>query len=256
MYFGDGLYGAEAASRGYFGKRASELTIAEVALLAGLLQAPSAYAPTVNLEKAQARRSVVLQAMVDTKAITATDYERSTRAPIQVRDGLRRHEANGAYFKEEVRRQLVQQFGWERLSEGGLQIFTTIDMAKQRAAEAAIAQSLRAIDRTPVRARPPRRAASAEPNAQSGDALQAALVAIDPETGAVRALVDGISSKARTTGQRRLTASPGRRSSHSSTRPLLRPGTARTTRSIAWTSPCNLLRPPGVPMTSTYQSPR
>jgi 1A family penicillin-binding protein len=191
VYFGDGLYGIEAASRGYFGKRAAELTIAEAALLAGLLQAPSAYAPTVNPEKARARRGVVLQAMVDTNVISQTEHERAARAPIRLQDGLRRHEPHGAYFKEEVRRQLVQQFGWERVSEGGLQIYTTIDIAKQRAAEVAVAQSLRAIDRSLEHTKTPRRAASTEPGTQSNDALQAALMALDPETGAVRALVGG-----------------------------------------------------------------
>ena len=191
VYFGDGLYGAEAAARGYFGKRAAEVTIAEAALLAGLLQAPSAYAPTVNPEKAQARRAVVLHAMVDTKAISAAEYEHAARAPLRLRDNLRGHEPYGAYFKEEVRRQLVQQFGWQRVSEGGLHVYTTIDMAKQRAAETAVAQSLRAIDRTLVRARAPRRAAASEPVPESNDSLQAALVAIDPETGAVQVLVGG-----------------------------------------------------------------
>jgi penicillin-binding protein 1A len=191
VYFGDGLYGIEAASRGYFGKHAAELTIAEAALLAGLLQAPSAYAPTANLEKAQARRGVVLQAMVDTRAISKAESERAARAPIRVQDGLGRHEPHGAYFKEEVRRQLVQQFGWERVSEGGLQIYTTIDMAKQRAAEAAVAQRLRTIDRTSMRTKGAPRGASQDVTTESSDALQAALVAIDPETGAVRALVGG-----------------------------------------------------------------
>jgi 1A family penicillin-binding protein len=188
VYFGDGLYGAEAASRGYFGKRASDLTIAEAALLAGLLQAPSAYAPNVHPERALARRNLVLQAMVDTQAIAPADRERARRAPVQMRDALRSHEPNGAYFKEEVRRQLVQQFGWERVSEGGLQVYTTIDMAKQRAAEAAVVQSLLAIDRTLTRPRAPRGSATEPP---PSDVLQAALVAIDPETGAVRALVGG-----------------------------------------------------------------
>ena len=65
VYFGDGLYGAEAAARGYFGKHASELTVAEAALLAGLVKSPSSYAPTVSLERAMARRNIVLQAMLD-----------------------------------------------------------------------------------------------------------------------------------------------------------------------------------------------
>lgn len=191
VYFGDGLYGAEAASRGFFGKRASELTLAEAALLAGLLQAPSAYAPTVSLEKAQARRGVVLQAMRDTGAISVREHERATRAPIEVRDGLRRHEAIGLYFKEEVRRQLVQQFGWERVSEGGLRVYTTLDLAKQRAAEAAVRQSLREIERTLSRAQTVKNDRATASGVESNEVLQAALVAIDPETGAVRALVGG-----------------------------------------------------------------
>jgi len=191
VYFGDGLYGIEAASRGYFGKRALDLTIAEGALLAGLLQAPSAYTPTVNPDKALARRHVVLQAMRETNTISTADYEGADRTPVQLQDGLRRHEPYGAYFKEEVRRQLVQQFGVERVSEGGLQIYTTIDMAKQRAAEAALTQSLKTIERTLASAKSPRQGASSESATSPADPLQAALVAIDPESGAVRALVGG-----------------------------------------------------------------
>ena len=68
VYFGDGLYGAEAASRGYFGKRASELSVPEAAMLAGLLKAPSSYAPTDRTDKAEARQGIVLKAMLDTGA--------------------------------------------------------------------------------------------------------------------------------------------------------------------------------------------
>src|SRR5262249_2695045 len=63
IYFGDGLYGVEVASRGYFGKHAKELTLDEAALIAGLIQSPSRFSPTVNLPRARARRNVVLQAM-------------------------------------------------------------------------------------------------------------------------------------------------------------------------------------------------
>ena len=69
VYFGDGLYGVEAASLGYFGKHASDLSVDQAALLAGLIQSPSSYAPTVNLDRAVARRNVVLQAMVNAGAI-------------------------------------------------------------------------------------------------------------------------------------------------------------------------------------------
>ena len=76
VYFGDGLYGVEAASLGYFGKHASEVSVAEAALLAGLVKAPSTYAPTVSVERATARRNVVLQAMRDEKAIDRADLRR------------------------------------------------------------------------------------------------------------------------------------------------------------------------------------
>ena len=180
VYFGDGLYGAEAASRGYFAKSASNLSLAEAALLAGLLKAPSAYAPTASPQKAEARQAVVLRAMLDNKAITEAEYGEAIKARVEIRDGLRAGEPYGRYFKDEVKQQLVQQFGAERVSEGGLQVYTTIDLPMQKAAEAAVDKSLAEIDRTLA----PSRDASPDP-------LQAALIAIDPASGAVRALVGG-----------------------------------------------------------------
>lgn len=179
VYFGDGLYGAEAAARGYFGKPAAALSLPEAALLAGLLKAPSNYAPTVNAGKAESRQGVVLQAMLDAKAITKAEYAEASRATVAIRDGLRGDEPFGHYFKAEVRRQLVERFGAVRASEGGLHVYTTIDPVMQRAAEAAVQTSLAEIDKTLRKPRP-------------GDApLQAAVIAIDPRSGAVRALVGG-----------------------------------------------------------------
>src|SRR6476660_4705116 len=77
VYFGDGLYGVEAASRGYFGKSAAELPVDEAALLAGLIQSPSSYAPTVNLDRAIARRNVVLQTMAASGALDHAQYKRA-----------------------------------------------------------------------------------------------------------------------------------------------------------------------------------
>ena len=80
VYFGDGLYGVEAASRGYFGKPASDLRVDEAALLAGLIQSPSSFAPTVNLDRAVARRNVVLQTMVaPARSIRRSSSERARR---------------------------------------------------------------------------------------------------------------------------------------------------------------------------------
>ena len=89
VYFGDGLYGVEAASRGFFGKHASQVTVAEAALLAGLVKSPSSYAPTVSLERAVARRNTVLQAMLDSRR------DRSRDLPVGARQqtGAARHPA-------------------------------------------------------------------------------------------------------------------------------------------------------------------
>jgi penicillin-binding protein 1A len=180
VYFGDGLYGVEAASRGYFGKQASELSLPEAALLAGLLKAPSTYAPTVSPAKAEARQGVVLQAMRDAGVITRDAYDRAMRTQVEIYDGLRAAEPHGRYFKEEVRRQLVDRFGAERLAQGGLRVFTTMDLAMQQAAEAAVTQGLIDIEKTLPKKR-----------RESGDQLQAGLIAIDPTNGFVRAMVGG-----------------------------------------------------------------
>ena len=146
VYFGDGLHGAEAAARGYFGKSASDLDLAEAALLAGLVNAPSVNAPTVSMSRAVARRGLVLNAMREQGIITDAAFERASNEKVRLVDTLRREEPLGQHFKEEVRQQLVKQFGWERLSEGGLKVYTTIDPEMQRAAEANVRTSVKQIE--------------------------------------------------------------------------------------------------------------
>jgi penicillin-binding protein 1A len=180
VYFGDGLYGVEAAALGYFGKHASEVSVAQAALLAGLVKAPSSYAPTVSVDRAKARRNVVLQAMRDGKMIDRAAYDAAVREPVVLDDALRRGEAYGQYFKEEVRRFLVQRFGWERVYQGGLRVFTTVDLDMQQAAEAEVGRALVEIEK--------RQGARKTTGA---DSLQAALVALDPHSGEVRAMVGG-----------------------------------------------------------------
>jgi penicillin-binding protein 1A len=179
VYFGNGLYGAEAASRGYFGKKASQVSLGEASLLAGLLKAPSSYDPSQAPQKAEARQTVVLKAMLETRAITQEEYDKAFKTQIEIYDGLRAEEPYGQYFKDEVRRQLVEQFGSERVEQGGLLVYTTIDPYMQRAADAAVDQSIAEIEKSLPKRTTPR------------DPLQAALIAIDPDTGAVRAMVGG-----------------------------------------------------------------
>lgn len=191
VYFGGGLYGAEAASLGFFGKHAADLSVAESALLAGLVKSPSAWAPTVNLERAVQRRSVVLDAMRETGAIDDAAWQQARNEKVILNDTLRKEEPFGQYFKEQARLELVERFGHERVYEGGLRVFTTMDLEMQRAAEAEVQKSLKAIEeRRAVRQRRAVAKASTAP-VVAAPPLQAALVALDPNTGEVRALVGG-----------------------------------------------------------------
>ncbi len=146
VYFGDGLHGVEAAARGYFGKPAADLQVDEAALLAGLIQSPSSYAPTVNLDRAIARRNVVLQAMLSSGAIDAATAERAKSSPVTISNALEIKETFGLYFKEQVRRELVERFGWQRVYQGGLRVYTTIDSDLQKAAEAMLEDGLKEIE--------------------------------------------------------------------------------------------------------------
>jgi 1A family penicillin-binding protein len=182
VYFGAGLYGAEAAALGYFGKHAADLEPAEAALLAGLVKAPSTTSPTVSVERAVTRRNAVLRAMRETGAIDDQAFRAAVASQPVLVDALRGDDAHGQYFWEEVRKQLVRQFGWERVYEGGLRVYTTIDLDMQKAAEAEVSRAISTIEGRQAR----RKATSS-----AGDPLQAALVALDPRTGEVRAMVGG-----------------------------------------------------------------
>jgi len=197
VYFGDGLYGVEAASRGFFGKHASELTLPEAALLAGLVKSPSSYAPTVSLDRATARRNVVLGAMLDYHAITKPEWQAARATHVTLRDNLRADDPHGEYFQEQVRLELVSRFGWNRVYQGGLRVYSTIDMPMQTAAEAAVADGLKSLDARRKAQIKPRRLP--EPGKFMGPMkpapeeppLQAALIAMDPATGHVMAMVGG-----------------------------------------------------------------
>ena len=190
VYFGDGYYGVETAARGYFGKSANALTIDEAALLAGLIKAPSSYSPTDHSARAISRRSVVLQQMVDAGYLDAVTARQLDKTDIRLVNGFG-HDGTAQYFKNHVVRFLVDRFGWEAVSEGGLRVYSTIDMRAQLAAEAAITRGL--TDAEKLRGFKYPRRGDPRPAGQ-GKApvyLQGALVAIDPASGEVRALVGG-----------------------------------------------------------------
>jgi penicillin-binding protein 1A len=191
VYYGDGYYGVEAASRGYFGKGAADLTMAEAAALAGVVKSPSAYALRESPERAIERRNVVLRAMRDAGVLSpdaARDLERAELTVVPL-DHEEDHGAEGTtadeafcglYFKEEIRRLLLMRVGADRLYQGGLRIYTTLDPDLQRAAERAVAERLRTVEATRAYAR----RGHQEP-------LEAAVVSIDAMTGQVLALVGG-----------------------------------------------------------------
>jgi penicillin-binding protein 1A len=193
VYFGDGLYGAEAASRGFFGKPASELNIAEAALLAGVIQSPSTFAPTINLERAISRRNVVLQAMLSTGAIDRKAYETARSARVELKNSLQRDENFGLYFKETVRQALVERFGWARVYQGGLQVYTTLDSDLQQAAERIFEEGLAEIERHRGFERPSRLEVVKATDTATANAgyLQGALFAMDPRTGHVPVMIGG-----------------------------------------------------------------
>lgn len=193
VYFGDGLYGIEAAARGYFSTPATELSVAQAALLVGLIKSPSSWAPTINMERAVSRRNVVLETMVNAGSITRDEYERARKEPVKLKDGLSVHERFGLYYKEQVRQLLVEQFGWERVYQGGLQVYTALDQTMQQAAEKHIEDWLEHLEARRGYKHPTRTQALKgwTPEKGAPDYLQGALMAADPRTGEVRALVGG-----------------------------------------------------------------
>lgn len=190
VFFGDGLYGAEAAARGYFDKHAAELSLAEAALLAGLVKAPANYAPRQHLDLAMTRRAVVLRAMRETGAIDQAEWEQATAETVALHDGLGSREPHAEYAKEGIREELVTRFGADRVFEEGLRVYTTLDWPMQLAADAAVAAQLADVETRRAKwqaAHPRSRALGPEP----AGPLQAALIALDPHTGEIRAMVGG-----------------------------------------------------------------
>ncbi|HUF89761.1 MAG TPA: PBP1A family penicillin-binding protein, partial [Gemmatimonadota bacterium] len=208
VYFGSGAYGIESAARMYFGKPATELTLPEAALLAGIVQAPSRQSPRVSMEAARARRSVVLQNLVDVGAIDRDVARRAATTEIEV---VPRRLVEGAdtYFTEHVRRQIEQQLGTDAVWLGGYRIYTTLDPELQRAAEEAVERHLESIEKTLAGDKVRRSAWQAaraaaiaagdssalhEPDEDDGPVtpyLQGVLVSVDLQTGGIVAMVGG-----------------------------------------------------------------
>ncbi len=148
IYLGSGLYGVEAASRGYFGKPAKEMTTAECATLAGLIKSPNNLSPWRNVKASQASRDVVLRRMFETGAITDAAYNGGLNSKIEVQP--RTFGVADSYALEAVRQQIVALVGFDRATSEGLRVFTTLDTQVQRTAEAALKRKLDEIENNPL----------------------------------------------------------------------------------------------------------
>jgi penicillin-binding protein 1A len=148
MYFGHGVYGVESAARLYFGKSAKDVSIEEAALIAGILQGNVRQSPYVNMEAALRRRNYTLGRMAEVGFITAAEAEQAKKNPIDVRgDSPQQSTSIAPYFLEDVRRELEGRYGAKQLYENGLSIQTALDLRLQEAANRALDDGLRRIDR-------------------------------------------------------------------------------------------------------------
>ena len=148
IYLGSGAYGVEAAAREYFNKSVHELTLAEAAMIAGVVPAPSRYSPRASMQKARNRRSFVLGQMQKNGKITLEEYEEAKAAEILLHDEPFSETREAAkFFNEEVRRYLVARYGEETVKTAGLQIKTSMDLTAQLAAHNSVRAGLRAHDR-------------------------------------------------------------------------------------------------------------
>ena len=168
VYFGNGGYGAETAARRYFGKSARDLNLSEAAALAGFLDAPSTYyagVGAVSSESAEVSRDTVLRQMREQRMISETQMREAIATPLRFDPELPPQYPEYEPFIEKVRREVEEQLGPEALERGGLQIHTTLDPGMQRDA----------IERT-------------DQVLYSPDDPAAAVVSVEPQSGAIRAL--------------------------------------------------------------------
>lgn len=171
IYYGHGAYGIEAASTTYFNKSAKDLSLNESATLAGIPNSPSYFDPTVNMEACKQRRNHVLDRMLSMGDITKEECEQTKAEDIQLDLGsFQESSSKSPYFTDYVRELLLKDFDQDLILKGGLKVYTTLDLSWQKAAEDAVSKHLKSLD---------------------DDQLQAALTAIDPDTGYVKAMVGG-----------------------------------------------------------------
>lgn len=173
------IHGMEEASRTFFAKSISELNLSETALLAGIIQAPSAYSPRRAIERALARREVVLAAMAEAKFISEQERQKALKyIPTIIDDAL--HERKAPFFVEALEKRLTNEHGLDLTEPRSLRVYTGLDLDYQSCAEDAVRWGLQKLDAGPSGA-----------NRSKREPLQAALVSIQPFSGLIRSWVGG-----------------------------------------------------------------
>src|SRR5438067_8896021 len=195
IYFGGGLYGAEAAARGYFSKPAREMSLAECATLAGVIKSPNRLSPCSDRFAAREARNVVLARMRD---LGFVDRERCAKAQDEdLLVGNRQSAQGQTYAVDYIRQKVIEAVGWDRAMNEGFRIYTTIDSDLQKAAEESLRSHLDAAEKHPdykhqtyaeyaANFRRGHSATSSPP-----DYLQGAVIALENATGGILALVGG-----------------------------------------------------------------
>jgi penicillin-binding protein 1A len=174
IYLGEGAYGVEAASRTYFGKGVGALSLAEGAMIAGLTQAPSRTSPRNRFDQAKARQRYVLRRMAEVGFVGQAESDRAYEARIVLAPPSN-FRSKAAYFLEYVRSYIQEKYGLDALYKSEMQIYTTIDARLQEAAYDALVDGVRRTE---------------ERNKYKG--LQGALLAMDPQSGGIVAMVGGV----------------------------------------------------------------
>ncbi len=193
IYLGRVGYGFQAAARSWMGKDAADLDPAEAALIAAVLNVPAEYDPFRRPEAARRRRNLVLGRMADQGFLTEEDAERWQQEPLPTQENLVTTSRGVApYFQEWVRQILEDRFG-DEVYRGGLRVTTTLDVKIQRAAQEAMEYGWDRMEALPTFKHPKYADFDTVRTFTAGETpyLQGALIALDPQTGAVRALIGG-----------------------------------------------------------------
>jgi 1A family penicillin-binding protein len=200
IYFGGGLYGAEAASRGYFGKPARDMSLRECATLAGLIKSPNKLSPWGDKAASRDARNIVLARMRDLGFVTRGQCETAQAEGVVV-IGSRQSAQGQTYAIDYIRQQVIAAVGWDRAMNEGYRIHTTIDAELQKAGEESLKAHLAQAEQHPGYSHPTYEAFGnryrnakqlAMPNVTvAPDYLQGALIALDNQTAGILALVGG-----------------------------------------------------------------